>query len=150
MSSYAEHTRCGAKARRTTNQPIDRMASPENQQEHRHKTNQDQGSPKKGSQTHNTLARPDCTWAEAARASPCTSKTIVMLPTYQTVAKDRGHPYPFAINPHFLSHAVIQAAPIILTKWYSNTSSQPDIQRRGSYYNDTVRRHMRLSVNDRV
>ena len=102
MSSYAGHTRRGAKARRTTNQPIGRMASPENQQYHRHKTYQDQGSPKKGSQSHNTLARPDCTWAEAARTSPGTSPTLTILPTYHTVAKDQGYPYPFAKNPYLL------------------------------------------------
>jgi len=100
MSSYASHTRRGVKARRTTNQPIGRMASPETHQEHRQKTNQDHGSPKRGGQPHTSLARLDCTWAEFARASPGTNKTIAMLPTYHTVAKDQGYPYPFAINLH--------------------------------------------------
>ena len=71
--------RRGAKARRTTYQPIDRMASPENQQKHRHKTTQDHGSPKKGGHPHTSLARQDCTWAEAARASLGASNTLARL-----------------------------------------------------------------------
>jgi len=102
MSSYAGKTRRGAKARRTINQPIGRMASPENQQEHRHKANHAHGSPNKGSQPHNTLARQDTTWVETARASPGTTKSVARLPTYHTVAKDLGFPYPFAKNPHLL------------------------------------------------
>ena len=78
------------------------MASPENQQEHRHKDNQVHGSPNKGSQTHNALARQDTTWAETARASSGTNKSVAWLPTYHTVAKDQGFPYLFAKNPHLL------------------------------------------------
>jgi hypothetical protein len=102
MSSYAGNTRRGAKARRTTNQLIGRMASPENQQKHRHKTTQDHGLPQKGDQPHASLARQDGTWAEAARASPRASNTLARLPTHHTDAKDHGYPYPFAENPHLL------------------------------------------------
>ena len=102
MSSYARHTRRGAKARRTTNKPTSRMASSETQQNYRHNANQDPGSPKKGSQSHNTLTRKDITWADAARVPPGNNKSVARLPTYHKVAKDQGFPYPFAKNPHLL------------------------------------------------
>jgi hypothetical protein len=102
MSSYARKTRRGAKARRTTNQPIGRMASPEIQQEHRRKADQDQGSPRIGSQTPKTIARQDNTWGETVLASPTSNKTVARLLTYHKVAKDQGFPYPFATNPHLL------------------------------------------------
>ena len=48
------------------------------------------------------MVRKDNTWAEHASAPPTTDKTVAMLPTYHTVAKDQGFPYPFATNSHLL------------------------------------------------
>ena len=103
MSSFTGHTRRGAKARRMTNQPAGRITSPKIQQEHHHKPSQDHGSPKKGVHQSTSMARPDRTWADAARDSP---GNIISLTgryhIFHTIAKVPGFPYPFASNPHLL------------------------------------------------
>ncbi len=142
MSSYAGHTRRGAKARRTTNQPTSRMASPENQQEHRHKTNQDHGSPNKGSQPHNTLARQDNTWAETVSAPPGNIKSVARLPTYHTVAKDQDFPYPFAKTHICSSQLDTRAAKTTLTSWCLDISFLQVSRQRGNDYRSTVRMRM--------
>ena len=59
--------------------------------------------PNKGSQSPTSMARPNNTWAEVARASPGSNADLaIKLPTYHTVAKDQANPYSFAANPHLL------------------------------------------------
>jgi hypothetical protein len=72
---------------------------------------------KKGRQPHASLARQDCTWAEIARASLGTNYTLARLPTCHTVAKDQGHPYPFAENSHML----------ITSKYSSSTNNSNEL-----------------------
>ena len=76
------------------------MASPEFHQEHRHNPSQDQASPKNET---SSLARPDRTWADNTRDSPGHNVSLAIRhPTFHTIAKDVGYPYPFATNPHLL------------------------------------------------
>ena len=103
MSSFSSRNHRGAKARRTTNQPVGRMPSPEYHQEQANKTTQDHRAPQKGSQSPTSLMRPNRTRAEAARSSPSQNTDLaVKLPTYHIVARDPAVPYPFATNPHLL------------------------------------------------
>ena len=48
------------------------------------------------------MERKDITWAEYASVPPAIDKTVARLPTYHTVAKDQGFPYPFATNTHLI------------------------------------------------
>ena len=102
MSSFTGHNRRGAKARSTNFQPISRMSLTDIHQEPRHKPTRDQGSPKKtGGATQASLTSPSRTWADALRVTGATTVAI-RQPTFHTVAKDVGFPYPFAANPHLL------------------------------------------------
>ena len=102
MSSFTRHTRLGAKARKTNYQPVGRMSPIDIHQEPRHKPSRDQGSPNKiGGATQAALASPNRTWADAVRVTGANTVAI-RQPTFHTMAKDVGFPYPFAANPHLL------------------------------------------------
>ena len=59
--------------------------------------------PNKESQSPTSLARPDRSWADAARAAPgSNTDLIIKIPTYHTFAKDHAFIYPFVANPHLL------------------------------------------------
>jgi len=71
-------------------------------QEPRQKAPRDQGSSKKnGGAQQAALASPNRTWADAVRVTGATTMAICQ-PTFHTVAKDMGYPYPFAANSHLL------------------------------------------------
>jgi len=123
MSSFSPYNRRGAKARRATYQPAGRMPSPEYHQEHAYRPSHDHKAPHKGSQSPTSLARPDNTWADAARSSPGRNTDLaVKLLTYHIVARNPAVPYPFATNPHLL-----------ITGIYSGSSN---------YQNELVFRHV--------
>jgi hypothetical protein len=102
MSSLRGHTRRGVKARRTTYQPVGRMSPTDIHQEPHYKPSRNQGSPKKTrGATQAALVSPNRTWADAVRVTGANTVAI-RHPTFHTVAKDVGFPYPFAANPHLL------------------------------------------------
>ncbi len=101
MSSYAIQTPHGTEARRLTNQPVRRMASPEYQQVHHHKTIQDQGSPQKEGPIHPTLAKLDRTCMGGRRPYiTCAHKYDSRVTHIPNDSKDTRVPYTFARSPH--------------------------------------------------
>jgi hypothetical protein len=89
---------------------------------------------------------------EVAPASPEANYTLPRLPTYHTVEKDQGYPYPFAENSHLLikgkySNSTYNSNELVFRHFFpAGHAATPELlQRHRTEAHVTIRK--RLGVN---